>query len=330
MSWSVVIATHTDRRWDRLVEAVEAVEAQQPVPEEIILVVDHNDALLDRIRRHFADRVIAVANNQKQGPSGARNTGAIVATSEFMAYLDDDARPRAGWLKEMQIGFDAPDVIGIGGLAVPAWEDGAQPRWLPDEFLWVIGAHYRGHRTDAGPVRAPIGANMAFRRRHLVDAGGFTWQVARPPFARCEETEFAIRLAAQTGGHVEFIPTAVVDHFVPSERARWRYFLRRCRLEGQAKADLAAHIGTAATSVERRYALQTLGAGFVRHLGGLFRADLWAPLRALNLVVGFAMTASGFIEESLLRRVRPSRPHSSPTRTHPEESGTSESGDTSR
>ena len=58
MSWSVVIATHTDRRWDRLVEAVEAVEAQQPAPDEIILVVDHNQPLLDRIRSHFADRVI--------------------------------------------------------------------------------------------------------------------------------------------------------------------------------------------------------------------------------------------------------------------------------
>lgn len=306
MTWSIVIATHTEERWDKVVEAVNLTLSQSPPPNEVIVVVDHNQALLDRVKDELGHRVHAVANAEDRGPSGSRNTGALMATGTFIAYIDDDARPEPGWLNALTEPFSDPSVIGVAGLALPHWETGDGPRWLPDEFLWVVGCHYRGHRTTAGPVRAPIGANMAFRREQMIEHGGFAWQVSRPPYARCEETELAIRLAARTGGHVEFQPSAVVLHSVPASRTRWRYFVRRCWLEGQAKADLAAHLGLAgATSVERQYALRALGSGFIRYLGAGLRRPGWDIARAANIGVGFAVTALGFLKGRLRRPASP-------------------------
>ena len=55
---------------------------------------------------------------------------------------------------------------------MPEWQ--ADRRWLPDELLWIVGCTYRGHRTDPGPIRNPIGCNMAFRREELTAVGAFS------------------------------------------------------------------------------------------------------------------------------------------------------------
>jgi glucosyl-dolichyl phosphate glucuronosyltransferase len=302
VTWSVVIATHTEQRWDYLADAIGSALSQEPAPLEVIVVVDHNPTLLERVQAEYGDRIVAVGNRQRRGPSGSRNTGAEVASGDLVAYLDDDARGQVGWLSAMAASFSDETVVGVGGLAAPHWETGSAPSWLPEEFYWVVGCHYRGHRTTAGPVRAPIGANMAFRRDRLVEVGGFTWQVSRPPYARCEETELAIRLAATSGGKVWFEPGAVVLHSVSASRTTWRYFVRRCRLEGQAKADLSVHLGTqSATSVERGYAIRTLGGAVGRYLKGGLSGRGTDLVRAANVVVGLAVTVFGFAEGHLLR-----------------------------
>ena len=45
---SVVVPTHSDRRWSSLLRTVESVRAQGPA--EIVVVVDHNPALRRRAR----------------------------------------------------------------------------------------------------------------------------------------------------------------------------------------------------------------------------------------------------------------------------------------
>src|ERR1700722_18791225 len=58
---SVIIPTYTKQRWEWLQEGVASVRAQQVPPLEIIVVVDHNPALLEEIAAEFPD-VIAVPN----------------------------------------------------------------------------------------------------------------------------------------------------------------------------------------------------------------------------------------------------------------------------
>ncbi len=51
---SVVICAYTLERWADLVAALESVKAQEPPPGELILVVDHNAALLARARSELS------------------------------------------------------------------------------------------------------------------------------------------------------------------------------------------------------------------------------------------------------------------------------------
>src|SRR4051794_6380746 len=78
-SVSVIICAYTDRRWPVLVDAVGSALEQVPSPLEVVLVIDHNDALAARARAELDERVRVVANAEQQGLSGARNTGVALA-----------------------------------------------------------------------------------------------------------------------------------------------------------------------------------------------------------------------------------------------------------
>ena len=87
-SVSVVICAHTERRWDDTLAAVASVRRQSHPAEEVIIVVDHNRSLYDRLKSVLAD-VIVVENCEQQGLSGGKNTGIAMASGQVVAFLDD-------------------------------------------------------------------------------------------------------------------------------------------------------------------------------------------------------------------------------------------------
>jgi len=98
---SVVICAYTEARWDDLLAAIDSVRRQRDrVPLEIVVVIDHNPALLERIRAMDSD-VRLTENVEAQGLSGARNSGVRIATGDIVAFLDDDAMADPGWLEAL-------------------------------------------------------------------------------------------------------------------------------------------------------------------------------------------------------------------------------------
>jgi GT2 family glycosyltransferase len=294
---SVIICAYSDERWPLLCETIASVLQQDPPAEEILLVVDHNPALLQRARLAF-EEVRVVANDAARGLSGARNTGVAQSRGSILVFLDDDATARPGWLRSLNAAFAEPSVMGAGGVARPAWE-GAAPAWFPPEFLWVIGASYQGLPLTAAPIRNPIGANMAFRRDAFERIGGFTEGIGRidaTPLG-CEETEFSIRLqAALPEGVVLQVPDAVVDHHVSAARATWRYFVSRCWAEGASKALVTARVGSAgALSSERTYVSRTLPLGVLAGLRDAAHGKRGGLGRAGAIVAGLGITGAGYV-----------------------------------
>jgi GT2 family glycosyltransferase len=304
---SVVICAYTARRWDALVEAVASVAEQLPAPQEVLVVIDHNDELLARAILALPEARV-VANDEARGLSGARNTGVRLAGGDIVAFLDDDAAARPGWLQTLTRAFDDPSVIGVGGVALAVWESSA-PSWIPSEFLWVVGCSYRGLPATSVEIRNPIGANMAFRRDVFTRVGGFTegiGRIGRTPLG-CEETELSIRARAATGGRILQLPDAEVDHRVSPDRACWRYFRRRCWAEGLSKVAVSRCVGSdAALASERSYVARTLPAGVWRGLNDARRGDRAGLARAAAIVAGLAITTAGYARGRLSRGVQPS------------------------
>jgi glycosyltransferase involved in cell wall biosynthesis len=293
---SVVICAYTEGRWADLRAAYERLLDQTRRPEQVVLVIDHNDTLLRRAREAF-DEAVVVPNAQPRGLSGARNTGVGVATGTVVHFLDDDALPDHRWVERLLLPFQSPGVQGVSGWAEPVWA-GTRPRWFPESFLWVVGCSFVGLPGHGGDLRNPIGCAMAFRREALEVAGGFRNGVGRVgghPVG-CEETELAIRLRRRRpAASIVQVRDAVVQHAVPFERSSFRYFRRRCFWEGWSKAVVARSVGADdALSAERAYVTSVLPGQVVRGLAEGLRGDGSGPLRSLATVAGVATTAAGY------------------------------------
>ncbi|MGG5753402.1 glycosyltransferase family 2 protein [Zafaria sp. Z1313] len=297
---SVVVCAFTERRWDDLCKAVASLGRQSVAPEEVVVVIDHNEALLERAQRTFSHATV-VANLAEQGLSGARNTGMSVALGDTVLFLDDDASADPEWLREMTEPLVDPDVVGVGGYVLPAWDGGVEPAWFPEEFYWVVGCSYRGLPGDRQPIRNPIGAAMAFRAPSVRAAGGFSSTLGRigdKPVG-CEETDLSLRISArEPDRRVVLARTAVVHHRVPKDRQHLGYFLRRCYWEGVSKAVLARRIGDGGgpgLSSERTHALKTLPTGMLRAVvESLAERRPARALRAGAIVLGLAATVFGY------------------------------------
>jgi GT2 family glycosyltransferase len=253
-SAAVVVCVATRERETLLRACVDSLLAGTRAPDELFVVVDQNPPLEDDLRATLP-AAVQVLHTPRQGNSEGRNTGIRAASSDVVAFVDDDATVEPGWLDALLEPFErSPGVVGAGGAVVPRYETG--PRWLPDELLWVVGCTYRGHRADAGPTRNPIGCNMAFRRAALLGAGCFSAEFGKRGNALviCDETELCLRLEQAHGrDRIVYVPTARVHHFVPVSRIRWRRLVRRCTMEGLSKARLLRRYRGRALSSERGY-----------------------------------------------------------------------------
>jgi glucosyl-dolichyl phosphate glucuronosyltransferase len=295
---SVIICAYTELRWDSLVAAVESVKCQSIQPREIIVVIDHNLPLFERVRRSILD-VVLVENKESQGLSGARNSGVSVACGSVVAFLDEDAIAASDWLERLAVGYSEADVLGVGGAIEPLWL-GAQPSWFPQEFYWVIGCTYRGMPQTTASVRNLIGCNMSFPRELFERVGGFRHEIGRvhtQPFG-CEETEFCIRVRQRwPEGIIRYDPGVKVFHEVPAHRATWNYFCSRCYAEGLSKAYVVRLIGMQlGLAAERAYTLRILPTGITQGLVDTFlHRDVTGVARAAAIIAGLGLTTAGYL-----------------------------------
>ncbi|WNO75478.1 glycosyltransferase family 2 protein [Streptomyces sp. AM8-1-1] len=309
--FSVVICVYTEDRWEDILAAVDSVRTQSLPALETLLVVDHNPALLARLREEYKEfgahggsaaedeEVRVLANAGPRGLSAGRNTGIAVARGEFVAFLDDDAVAERDWLRYFAEGYEDPRVMAVGGRTTAAWASGRRPRWFPEEFDWVVGCTYRGLPPGKVRVRNVLGGNASFRRSAFDASGGFATGIGRDGDKRplgCEETELCIRLAEALPEAVLLIDDrAVIHHKVPAVRERFAYFRTRSYAEGLSKALVARSVGAdKGLESERRYTTRVLPAGVVRGLRDAVLGRPGGAGRAGAIVAGVAAAAGGY------------------------------------
>ncbi|MFJ9819774.1 glycosyltransferase family 2 protein [Streptomyces sp. NPDC101151] len=312
---SVVICVYTEDRWEDILAAVSSVRAQSYPALETLLVVDHNQALLDRLAREYkeyekgtaAGDIRVLANAGPRGLSAGRNTGIAASHGEVIAFLDDDAVAERDWLGRFAEGYADPRVLAVGGRTLPIWASGRRPAWFPEEFDWVVGCTYRGLPPGLVRVRNVLGGNASFRRTAFEAAGGFATGIGRDGDRRplgCEETELCIRLTRARPDAVLLIDDrAVIHHRVPAAREHFAYFRTRAYAEGLSKALVARSVGAdKGLESERRYTTRVLPAGVARGLRDALLARPGGAGRAGAIVAGVLTAAGGYVVGSMRAR----------------------------
>jgi GT2 family glycosyltransferase len=307
---SVVVCSHLVERFTLLVAALESLRAQTRVPDQVVVVVDGDDELLKKLHDRGGDELV-LSTGGRTGLSNARNTGLRAVTTDFVAFLDDDATAEPAWLESLVAALStSADVLGVGGRTLPAWES-KQPAWFPDELLWTVGCSHLGLPASCQPVRNVFGGCALFRRPLFDEVGGFDDRLGRKAkgAAGCEETEFCIRAQRlHAGGTFLYEPAAVIHHRVPRGRSSPRYVLRRCWEEGRSKALLrviARGVGQperrkSSLGPERDFLLRVLPSGVFGGLRAAVRGRPAAAGRALLLLMGSATTVVSFAGAALL------------------------------
>jgi GT2 family glycosyltransferase len=154
----------------------------------------------------------------------SRNLGVQAASGRFVAFIDDDACPAAGWLDALLQPFEDDPAVGISaGFVLDGHGGRFLNRYVVADTLgrafWMDDARSAGERIDQlGSQRAFLtatGCNMAFRRAALDAIGGFD------PFYRyfLEETD-VVRRAISAGFRCVVSPGSQVLHRLGSNLAR--------------------------------------------------------------------------------------------------------------
>jgi glycosyltransferase involved in cell wall biosynthesis len=149
-------------------------------PDVEILVVDDRRDRTDPLPVALSPYAKILAGPGR-GPAAARNVGWRAARHRWVAFLDDDVVPDAGWPDALRSDVDAPERVGgvQGQVRVHAPAGRRPTDW---ERATAALAHGRW-----------ITADMAYRRAALLATGGFD---ERFPRAFREDAELAYRVRA--------------------------------------------------------------------------------------------------------------------------------------
>jgi GT2 family glycosyltransferase len=209
---AVSVVVNTLNRSDALERTLVALREQTYQHFEVIVVngpsVDGTDEML-RAYQHRA-RVFKCAE-AALGPS--RNVGIGSTAGDIVAFIDDDAIPRANWLESLLAGYQDPIVAAVGGpvFDVPL----GQVEWslctcsrlgVPNTDSEGPVDRYVG--VGADPLAYLPGCNMSFRRQVLEEIGGFNSLLTDI----YDDVEACSRVIDK-GYRIHVLKEALVDHY---------------------------------------------------------------------------------------------------------------------
>ncbi len=295
-SADVVICTYTLDRWELIVRAVESVLDQTVLPQQLIIVVDHNDDVVARCQAEWGAgragspvEIVVAASQFPTRQASSRNTGLLLARADIVSFLDDDAAAEADWLERLLAVYATnPAAVAVGGAPLPNY-GAPRPSWIPPEFEWVFGCHYQGLPDQLAPTRHLIGTSMSVRREEMLAVGGFH-------FDEFDDMDLSHRIAHAHGvAAVLYEPRARVHHHVPPERMTWSYFSRRCFSVNRKKvAALVDMRESGNIGAELRFGVGVLLALFP----ALLAAVIGRPQRLrqqLVAVAGVVLAGTGYV-----------------------------------
>lgn len=283
MDFSVVVTT-----WNRpepLAHCLDALAAQCYPRElfEIVVVDDGSPRPLEESAVRRPETAIRLLRQENAGPAAGRNIGARAAQGRWLAFTDDDCRPRPGWLDGLRRALQAHPHALVGGTTM----NGLAANVYSQASQSILDAAYRFFNPDPQNARFFATNNLAVAREAFLAGGGLDEQFR----IASEDREFCERWLA-LGGRIVAAPDAVVDHYHPLG------FSSFCRQHFQYGRGAALyHRGRLARLTRDVSFRWRLGDWLVRPV-----RESPSPALAVGLVAAWQMAnTAGFVWESLRR-----------------------------
>lgn len=239
---TIVICTYN--RAHILSEALTSL-LQQTVPTEdySILIIDNNSTdhtqeLVESFKNKFTDIRIVLENNQ--GLSHARNRAFKECQTEWLAFLDDDAKAHPDWVETILHTIEKGDFDGFGGPFYAWHHYGPAPRWLPEDFGTYESPQGYGLLEENTYIP---GGNSVLRCDAARSVGTFSTELGMNG-DHCgygEETQFFERMRT-AGYRMGYVPKLKIDHCVLPYKYTLRWQMRSAFEYGKAAANFPENI----------------------------------------------------------------------------------------
>ena len=205
MKFSVVIPTF-DRPGDLLRCLAALARIDYPKHEfEVIAVDDGGSADLDTLVAPFGTELnLRLLRQPNQGPAAARNFGASQAAGSFLAFIDDDCEPQAGWLLALDAAVAGAPQGLIGGHVVNGLPRNPYSA-ASQEIVDFLHSHFN---RDPQHGRFFPSNNIVVAARPFREIGGFDAAFRR---SASEDRDFCDRWLRR-GWHLVSAAEAVVVH----------------------------------------------------------------------------------------------------------------------
>jgi GT2 family glycosyltransferase len=245
--FSIIVPTHN--RPTQLGECLDAL-AKLEYPRDrfgIVVVDDGSAASLEPVVAPYRAAIDArLLRQTNAGPAAARNAGAAQARGRFIAFTDDDCRPRPDWLDRLREALEVNPRALVGGPSVNVLTRNAYCT-ASQVILDVVYTFFNG--GPDGP-RFFASNNFAMARQRFHELGGFDVNFH---LAACEDRDLCDRWRHH-GLPLVYAPEAIVDHAHPLTlgkfyRQHYNYGrgafiyhqLRKKRQSGRMRDDMGLH-----------------------------------------------------------------------------------------
>ncbi len=219
---SLIICTYN--RADFLKLALQSIVEQDTSIHDYEIVVinnnctDNTDEVINDFRKHYPTCSLIYAYEEKQGLSHSRNKAIEVSTTDWLAFIDDDARVDVHYTRNFLSFINQyKDIKAVGGPILLEFLD-KKPEWYTPYIASLLG-YFNPYSSSRFFNRGlyPRGSNMIIHRSLFEEVGKFNPNLGRigRNMLGSEEKDFFQR-CFNKGIKAFYLDNLVIYHFVPS------------------------------------------------------------------------------------------------------------------
>lgn len=247
---SVVICTYNRAAY--IPDALKSLSDQTLSKDAFEVIIVNNNSTDDTAEvcknciAKYTTTNITYTNELNQGASFARNTGAKLAHSPLLCFMDDDAIAETDYLFRITEFFRVhPEAGGLGGRIIPKYIP-SEPHWMSHYVSSMVGNFdYAPTACVFKPGKYPLESNMIVPKVLFDEIGGFN--TALPGVKGTlriggEGKDFFLRLQSK-GVSIYYDPKIIVHHVVETAKLTPAYLYRVASGYGRGEKVRTLQIG---------------------------------------------------------------------------------------